>query len=90
MGLQLILERKIKGTVSRWFGIRFQSPSETSKVRHWVLPYCTGKGCDVGFGGDKIMKVNCDGIDFPLEHRRAPVVAKPYTKDLIARMLGEI
>src|ERR1700737_3186395 len=64
MGLQLILEKKIKGTLSRWFGIRFQYPSETAKVRHWVLPYCTGKGCDIGFGGDKIVKVNCDGIDF--------------------------
>ncbi len=65
MGLAFVLERKIKGTLSRWFGIRFQSGSETSKVRHWVLPYCIGKGCDVGFGGDKVMKVNCDGIDFP-------------------------
>lgn len=65
MGIQLTLERKIKGTLSRWFGLRFQSPSETAKVRHWVLPYCIGKGCDVGFGGDKIMKTNCDGIDFP-------------------------
>ena len=65
MNLSFILERKIKGTLSRWFGIKFQSGSETSKVRHWVLPYCTGKGCDVGFGGDKIMKVDCDGIDFP-------------------------
>jgi SAM-dependent methyltransferase len=65
MGLAFILERKIKGTVSRWFGIRFQSASETAKVRNWVLPYCIGKGCDIGFGGDKIMKTNCDGIDFP-------------------------
>ena len=69
MGLLLTLERKIKGTLGRWFGIKFKGPSETSKVRHWVLPYCKGKGCDVGFGGDKIMKVNCDGIDF----------AQPYT-----------
>ena len=69
MGLLLTLERKIKGTLGRWFDIKFKGPSETSKVRHWVLPYCTGKGCDVGFGGDKIMKVNCDGIDF----------AQPYT-----------
>lgn len=38
--------------------------SETSKVRHLVSFYCIGKGCDVGFGGDKIMKENCDGIDF--------------------------
>jgi SAM-dependent methyltransferase len=60
-----IRERKIKGTLSRWFGIRFQHPSETSKVRKWVLPYCIGKGCDIGFGGDKVLKSNCDGIDFP-------------------------
>jgi ubiquinone/menaquinone biosynthesis C-methylase UbiE len=65
MDLRFVLERKIKGTLSRWFGIRFQSGSETSKVRNWVLPYCTGKGCDIGFGGDKIMKTDCDGIDFP-------------------------
>jgi hypothetical protein len=37
--------------------------SETSKVRHLVLPYCIGFGCDVGFGGDKIVKKNCLGID---------------------------
>jgi|688.fasta_scaffold07093_8 ubiquinone/menaquinone biosynthesis C-methylase UbiE len=60
-----IRDRKIKGTLSRWFGIRFQHPSETSKVREMVLPYCIGRGCDIGFGGDKVMKVNCDGIDYP-------------------------
>lgn len=60
-----IRDRKIKGTLSRWLGIRFRHPSETSKVRHLVLPYCKGKGCDVGFGGDKVMKTNCDGIDYP-------------------------
>ena len=60
-----IRDRKIKGTLSRWFGIKFKHPSETSKVRDLVLPYCQGKGCDVGFGGDKIVKVNCDGIDYP-------------------------
>ncbi|MEN6622572.1 MAG: methyltransferase domain-containing protein [Smithella sp.] len=42
--------------------------SETSKVRHLVNSYCIGKGCDIGFGGDKIIKENCDGIDY----------AKPY------------
>ncbi|NCI49572.1 class I SAM-dependent methyltransferase [Sediminibacterium roseum] len=63
-------ERKVKGTLSRWFGITFQSRSETSKVRNWVLPYCEGHGCDVGFGGDKIKKTDCEGIDFP----------QPYTK----------
>lgn len=64
MRVQMIWDRKIKGTLSRWFGIKFRGPSETSKVRHWVTPFCIGKGCDIGFGGDKIMKVNCDGIDF--------------------------
>ncbi|MDI9358101.1 MAG: methyltransferase domain-containing protein [Phycisphaerales bacterium] len=47
-----------------------QYPSETSKVRSFVLPYCIGKGCDIGFGGDKIIKENCDGIDY----------AKPYAR----------
>ncbi len=44
--------------------------SETSKVRHLVLTYCVGKGCDIGFGGDKIVKKDCDGIDY----------AQPYAK----------
>lgn len=70
MGIFFILNRKVKGTLSRWFGIQFKSVSETSKVRHLVQPFCIGKGCDIGFGGDKIMKTNCDGIDFP----------QPYTK----------
>lgn len=47
------------------FGIKTPHPSETSKVRHLVLEYCEGFGCDVGFGGDKIKKENCLGIDFP-------------------------
>lgn len=64
MNLQRFIDRKVKGTLSRWFGIRFQGPSETSKVRHRVLPFCNGKGCDIGFGGDKIKKTDCDGIDF--------------------------
>jgi SAM-dependent methyltransferase len=62
---QYIRDRKIKGTLSKWFGLRFQHPSETAKVRAWVLPYCIGKGCDIGFGGDKVKKTDCDGIDFP-------------------------
>jgi len=45
------------------------SKSETSKVRHFILSYCTGYGCDIGFGGDKIKK-DCVGIDYPT----------PYTK----------
>jgi SAM-dependent methyltransferase len=39
--------------------------SETSKVRHLVLPYCQGNGCDIGFGGDKVLKHACVGIDLP-------------------------
>jgi SAM-dependent methyltransferase len=38
--------------------------SETAKVRGLVLPYCTGYGCDIGFGGDKIKK-DAVGIDLP-------------------------
>lgn len=60
-----IRDRKIKGTLSRWFGIKFKHPSETSKVRGMVLLYCKGRGCDVGFGGDKVVKTDCDGIDYP-------------------------
>lgn len=30
-----------------------------------------------------------DGIDCPLEHRQTPVVAKPYSRDTIARILSE-
>ncbi|RWZ90731.1 MAG: hypothetical protein EO766_00795 [Hydrotalea sp. AMD] len=56
MNFQTFVNRKIKGTLSRWFGIQFQYPSETAKVRNWVLPYCVGKGCDIGFGGDKVKK----------------------------------
>jgi SAM-dependent methyltransferase len=63
-----ILKRKIRGTLEKC-GIRLGPRSETAKVRKWVLPFCNGKGCDIGFGGDKIKKTDCDGIDY----------AKPYT-----------
>ena len=56
-----LLKRRIK----KILGIKIKHPSETSKVRHLVLPYCEGFGCDAGFGGDKIKKENCLGIDFP-------------------------
>ena len=59
MNFERMIDRKVKGTLSRWFGIQFQSKSETAKVRSRVLAYCKGKGCDIGFGGDKIMKQNC-------------------------------
>lgn len=60
MNLQKLI-RKVK----RKLGIAIRYPSETSKVRHLVLPYCQGFGCDIGFGGDKIVKENCLGIDLP-------------------------
>jgi|GEM_PF-340127 len=66
-----IRDRKIKGTLSKYLGIKFRYPSETSKVRRSVLLYCQGKGCDIGFGGDKISKTDCDGIDFPQPYAHA-------------------
>ena len=55
------LIRKIK----RKLGIKEMYQSETSRVRHLVLEYCNGLGCDIGFGGDKVKKQNCLGIDYP-------------------------
>jgi ubiquinone/menaquinone biosynthesis C-methylase UbiE len=55
---------KLINKIRRKLGIPVMYPSETSKVRHLVLPWCEGKGCDIGFGGDKIVKTNCDGIDY--------------------------
>lgn len=59
---------KIITRIKRLFAQREMYTSETSKVRHLVLKYCVGKGCDIGFGGDKVVKKNCVGIDY----------AKPY------------
>ena len=55
--------------VKRKLGIKEKMISETSKVRHLVIGYCQGHGCDIGFGGDKIKKEDCLGIDY----------AQPYT-----------
>ncbi|WP_153798740.1 class I SAM-dependent methyltransferase [Foetidibacter luteolus] len=55
---------KIIRKIKRKLGIKQRYPSETSKVRHLVTPYCVGNGCDIGFGGDKIKNENCMGIDF--------------------------
>jgi ubiquinone/menaquinone biosynthesis C-methylase UbiE len=55
---------KFINKVKRKLGIPIFYPSETSKVRHLVLDYCVGEGCDIGFGGDKIKKEHCAGIDF--------------------------
>jgi len=64
-----VIKRNFKKLL-RKLGYKEITQSETSKVRHLVQKYCVGYGCDIGFGGDKIMKLNCDGIDY----------AKPYTK----------
>jgi SAM-dependent methyltransferase len=53
--------RKIK----RKLGFKIMYLSETYKVRHLVIKWCEGYGCDIGFGGDKIKKENCVGIDLP-------------------------
>jgi len=63
----MALQQKIKRKLYGLLGIREKHGSETAKVRHLVLNYCNGYGCDVGFGGDKIKK-DAVGIDF----------AKPY------------
>jgi len=55
---------KLIRKIRRKLGIPAQYTSETSKVRHLVLPYCQGHGCDIGFGGDKIKKTDCAGIDY--------------------------
>lgn len=60
----MTIQRLIK-KIKRKLGIPIRYPSETSKVRHLVIPYCQGFGCDIGFGGDKVMKENCLGIDLP-------------------------
>lgn len=51
--------------VLRKLGFQVTYPSETSKVRARLLQFCEGYGCDIGFGGDKIKKENCVGIDLP-------------------------
>lgn len=62
-----ILKKKVKFFLARNFGM-YVTPSETDKVRHLVLPYCSGKGCDVGFGGNKIKRKDCDSIDLPIPY----------------------
>ncbi len=70
MRVYYLLKRKVKGTLEKKLNIRLNYGSETQKIRHLVLPFCEGYGCDVGFGGDKIKKEECDGIDYP----------RPYTQ----------
>ena len=62
------IQEKIRRRIFKYFTGKSKHRSETAKVRHLVLAYCIGEGCDVGFGGDKIKKEDCIGIDF----------AKPY------------
>ncbi len=64
-----MIRRTIRKII-RKLGYKEITNSETAKVRHLVIEHCKGHGCDIGFGGDKIKKENCDGIDY----------AKPYTK----------
>ena len=58
---------EIKNWIRRKLKLPMRYPSETNKVRHLVVNYCIGKGCDVGFGGNKI-KENCDGIDYEVPY----------------------
>jgi ubiquinone/menaquinone biosynthesis C-methylase UbiE len=62
--MQHNLINKLIAVIKQKLGIPSMYTSETSKVRHLVLSYCMGKGCDIGFGGDKIKKTDCDGIDY--------------------------
>jgi SAM-dependent methyltransferase len=43
---------------------QIQWPSETSKCRARLAPYCTGYGLDLGFGGDPIVP-HAIGMDMP-------------------------
>ena len=56
--------QKIINKIKYKLGIPIMYRSETSKVRRLVIEYCHGKGCDVGFGGDKIKKQDCLGVDY--------------------------
>lgn len=60
--------KKFLKKIKRKMGIPTLYQSETSKVRSYVIKFCEGLGCDIGFGGDKIQKTNCHGID----------LARPY------------
>jgi ubiquinone/menaquinone biosynthesis C-methylase UbiE len=57
---------KMKRVIAKLLGIHYlpRYQSETAKVRHKVIDWCEGFGCDIGFGGDKIKKENCLGIDY--------------------------
>lgn len=63
--------KKYFNKVKSKLGLPVIHPSETAKVRQWVLPYCEGFGCDVGFGGDKVKKEACLGIDYAQPYAHA-------------------
>jgi ubiquinone/menaquinone biosynthesis C-methylase UbiE len=79
--------RKYINKIKSKLGLRVIHGSETAKVRKMVLPFCHGFGCDVGFGGDKIKKENCLGIDYATPYASAGRdkvdVAVDLHKDLI-------
>ena len=58
------LKKKISRRINKHLSRRQRHGAETVKVRHLFIEYCQGFGCDVGFGGDKIKKTDCAGIDF--------------------------
>jgi ubiquinone/menaquinone biosynthesis C-methylase UbiE len=64
----MYIVQKIIRKIRRKLGLPEWYQSETSKVRQLVLPFCVGKGCDIGFGGDKIKKDDCVGIDYELPY----------------------
>lgn len=47
----------------------FPWPSETSKCRARLAPFCTGYGVDLGFGGDPITE-HAIRVDFPQPYTR--------------------
>ncbi len=62
---------KIINKIKSKLGFKVMHGSETAKVRSMVLPFCKGFGCDVGFGGDKIKKEDCLGIDYATPYAHA-------------------
>jgi len=48
------ISRKIGGERPRKRKSEWKWPSETSKCRNRLAPYCKGYGLDLGFGGDPI------------------------------------
>ena len=63
--------KKLVNKVRGRLGLPIYHKSETEKVRKMVLPFCHGFGADVGFGGDKVKKDNCLGIDYAQPYAHA-------------------